>query len=137
MKIYNKAIFDIESGAELESDSFEYIGDLALCGPAAAILPAMGSAGGIMGTIGTGMSMLGAANDLFGPKGAMVTGDISKGAGAASKLGSGVEGVSDYFSAPKEGLVPTTRTTMGLSPEQTKQIPLEVLQELLRKLAGR
>ena len=89
--------------------------------------------GGLLGGIGTGMQALGAVNDLFGPKGALVTGDFSKGAGAVNTLGSGIQGVSDWWNKPVEVLSPTTQSAIGLSPEQFKQIDPKTGQSLLRQ----
>jgi len=134
MKIYNKIITDIETGQQIEAESFEYVGKVASCGPAAAI----GGGGGLLGTIGTGLSMASAANDLFGPKGAMVTGDISKGAKAAQGLYSGSQDIfGTNAPTPEKFGPPTTQTTMGLTADEFSRIPPEVRQELLRKLAGR
>lgn len=176
MKIYNKIVFDIATEKVIDVESFDYNGEVALCGPAAAILPMLGEAGGMLGTVGsavgTGLSVMSAADQLFGPKGALVTGDISKGMSAANTLGSATQGITDWWNKSSVPKTPTTMSTMGLSPEQFKsvdpgtgskllgratqggfsgddteafglspdefnQIPLEVRQELLRKLAGR
>lgn len=144
MKIYSKLVIDIATNEVIESESFEYSGKLARCwGAALAAAPsALGSAGGMLGTVGsalgTGMQMAGAANDLFGPKGALVTGDISKGASAAQGLYSGGKGMfGDSDMKPEKFGPPTTSTTMGLSADEFNQIPPEVRQELIRKLAGR
>jgi hypothetical protein len=97
-----------------------------------------GTGGGLLGTVGTGLSMVGAANDLLGPKGALVTGDVSKGVSAGQNLYSGGTGIfGTGTSTPEKFGPPTTTSTMGLSAEEFNRIPPEVRQELLRKLAGR
>jgi hypothetical protein len=61
----------------------------------------------------------------------MVTGDFSKGAGAMNTLGSGIQGASDWWNKPTEPPSPTTQSSMGLSPQQFKQVEPEIGGKLL------
>jgi hypothetical protein len=133
-RIYTKVVVDIETLKQLEAESFSYGGEVASCGPASSILG--GAGGGMLGGLGTVLSTASAANDLFGPKGAMVTGDISKGASAAQNLYSGGKGIfgSDIPMPEKFG-PPTTMTTMGMSRDQFMGLDPKVREKLLRQLA--
>lgn len=65
MKVYEKVVIDIESGAILEERSFQYTGPLARCEPITASLAAIGSVAG-MGTAMGGLTVLGTAASFIG-----------------------------------------------------------------------
>jgi len=137
-RIYTKVVVDIETLKQLEAESFSYGGEVASCGPASSILG--GAGGGMLGSLGTVLSTVSAANDLFGPKGAMVTGDISKGASAAQNLYSTGQGMfgdkpTKYGPDNLPTNTPTTQSTMNMSRDQFMGLDPKVREKLLRQLA--
>jgi len=74
------------------------------------------------------------ANDIFGPKGALVKGDPSALISGAQSIYGGYQGLTGGGAAPQ---APTLQSTLGINKSQFDQLPPDIAQELLRKISGR
>jgi len=87
------------------------------------------------------------ANDLLGRRGALRTGDWSKGIGAANDLYGGYQGISGQKpttsgpGAPSARVPtnaePTTQTTFGMSQEEFMRLDPQLRERMLQQLMGR
>jgi hypothetical protein len=97
-----------------------------------------GGDGGILSILMKALQAGKSINDLVGPKGALVTGNIPQGMAAGQNLMSGYD---SFFGTPKYGpdnlptTTPTTQSTMNMSRDAFMALDPAVREKMLRRLA--
>jgi hypothetical protein len=87
--------------------------------------------------VGQALQAVNAFDKLFGPKGAVTTGDVGGIVQHGQSLYSAGQGVSQGIGGMFGGsATPTTMSTMGITPDQFKQIDPSTGQKLLRQATG-